>query len=311
MKILPEGLWPVMLTPFKDNNDLDLDGLKKITDLYLESGANGMFANCLSSEMFQLTEEERLSITRTVVNHCKGHVPVAASGTFSKDTHANIDFIKKIHDTGADTVILITSIVVDPTENDEVFMQRLEKIMEGTGDIPLGLYECPVPYKRLVSPQMMQWLAESGRFLYHKDTSCDTASIRRKLDAIKGSHFNLYNADTPTALQSLRDGAKGISPISGNFYPEVYGYFLREFFDPDSTTDLDELSALLIVMDAVTHNFYPWSAKLFLQKRGLPISARTRLPVPSIAAKDMNQQQALMGVFQSLVERYQIPTVLK
>ena len=55
MKNLPEGLWPVMITAFKPDNTLDLDGVRKITDMYLAAGANGMFANCLSSEMYQLT----------------------------------------------------------------------------------------------------------------------------------------------------------------------------------------------------------------------------------------------------------------
>ena len=58
MKKLPEGLWPVMITAFKPDNTLDLDGVRRITDMYLDSGASGMFANCLSSEMFQLTRAD-------------------------------------------------------------------------------------------------------------------------------------------------------------------------------------------------------------------------------------------------------------
>jgi 4-hydroxy-tetrahydrodipicolinate synthase len=306
MTKLPEGLWPVMLTPFKENNQLDLDGLRKLTDLYLESGANGMFANCLSSEMFQLTDEERLNITRTVVKHCEGKVPVAATGTFSDDVDENVDFIKRIYDTGVAAVIIITSVIVDINKGEDAFKQKLEGIISKTGDIPLGLYECPVPYKRLVSPEIMKWLAESGRFLYHKDTSCDKNNISQKLAVIKDTGFQLYNADTPTALDSLKDGAKGISPISGNFYPEFYGHFLKEYYLKGVTPELEKLSDLLIVMDAVTHNFYPWSAKLFLQKRGLPIAANTRLPFPGMAVKDINQQNALMKVFDYVTETFGI-----
>ena len=100
MNKLPSGLWPVMITPLKPNNNLDLDGVRKVTDMYLAAGANGMFANCLSSEMFQLTREERLELTKTVVNHCKGKVPVVATGTFYMHGNDNADFIKEMQAAG-------------------------------------------------------------------------------------------------------------------------------------------------------------------------------------------------------------------
>jgi 4-hydroxy-tetrahydrodipicolinate synthase len=55
---------PVMLTPFKENGEIDLDGLTSLTELYIQAGAKGLFANCQSSEMFYLSDEERLSIVK-------------------------------------------------------------------------------------------------------------------------------------------------------------------------------------------------------------------------------------------------------
>jgi 4-hydroxy-tetrahydrodipicolinate synthase len=224
MKKLPFGFWPVMITAFSSDNRLDLDGVRKLTDMYMQAGANGLFANCLSSEMFQLSNDERLKLTGTVVEHCNGAIPVVATGTFSRNCRENSEFIRKLHGQGAMAVVLISSVLVDPGEDDDVLKGRIEEIMENTGEIPLGLYECPEPYERQISAEMMAWLAGTGRFWYHKDTSCDAGIISSKLDNIRGSQFQLYNADTPSALASLRVGAKGISPISGNFYPELYSH---------------------------------------------------------------------------------------
>ena len=88
MYVLPGGLWPVMLTPFKENNEIDFDGLRILTDFYLASGAKGLFANCLSSEMFQLSEYERISLVQAVVEYVSDRVPVVATGTFSSDINA-------------------------------------------------------------------------------------------------------------------------------------------------------------------------------------------------------------------------------
>lgn len=307
---LPGGLWPVMLTPLKENSQPDLNGLRKLTDYYLAAGANGMFANCLSSEMFQLTEEERLMITQAVVNHCEGKVPVVATGSFTSDVNKSSEFIKKIYDTGVAAVVLTSSIVVAPGESDSIFKQRLEKILEKTGEIPLGVYECPVPYKRLISKDIMKWMGETGRFLYHKDTSCNSDNIREKIEAVKGSNLNIMNADTPTALDTLSDGGQGISPIAGNFYSEPYSYMIKTFNEQGRTPELEELSAYLSIMDAFTDKFYPLSAKLFLQKRGLDITATTRIPIPSLNYRDWNNLDSLMLVLKSLAEKFGIELVL-
>ncbi len=298
----------MMVTPFKPNNNLDLDGVRKVTDMYLAAGARGMFANCLSSEMYQLTREERLELTKTVVDHCKGKVPVVATGSFYNSGNENAEFIKEIYDLGADAVILISSILAEPEEGEEVLKQRIEEIMKETGDIPLGIYECPVPYKRVISPDMMKWLSETNRFFYFKDTSCDAGAIKKKLDKISGN-FQLYNADTPTALESLRDGAKGISPISGNFYPELYGHFLKLFKSGDVGA-LESLNTKLTVMDKVTDDFYPWSAKLFLEKRGMDIFTNTRIPMRKMAAKDKIILDALHKMFQQISEEFGIESVI-
>ncbi len=309
MTKLPTGLWPVMITPFKNNNNIDFDNVRRVTDVYLDSGASGMFANCLSSEMLQLTRDERLQLTKTVVDHCKGKVPVVATGSFYSNAIDNADFIKEIYDIGVDAVILISSMLVEPEESDDVLKRNIEEILEKTGDIPLGVYECPVPYKRIISSNMIKWLADTDRFLYFKDTTCNGGAIKNKLKNIEGSNFHLYNADTPTALESLRDGGKGISPISGNFYPELYGHFLKLFAAGDNEA-LEILNTKLTVMDKVTDDFYPWSAKLFLEKRGLDICTNTRIPMRKMAVKDKIILDALLKMFHQICDEFGIDPVI-
>jgi 4-hydroxy-tetrahydrodipicolinate synthase len=310
MNKLPKGLWPVMITPFDTNNEVDLGGLERLTNMYLEAGSNGMFANCLSSEMNQLTTDERLLVTSNVVKICQDKVPVVATGTFSRDTKTNSEFIKKIYDTGVKAVILITSLLAEPDENEDILKARLEEIMVQTGNIPLGVYECPIPYKRLLSPTLMQWMASTGRFVYHKDTSCNSVSLQRKGEMVGDSTFGLYNADTATALDSLDSGFRGISPISGNFYPEPYTYLLKEYFANGRTEKLNRLQAFLTMMDRVTHSFYPYSAKLFLQKRGLKIETNTRIPFETLTNVDHIRLNALMDSFKAISEMYEIKSVI-
>ena len=68
-----------------------------------------------------------------------------------------------------DAVVVVTAFM-DPhnTGSDEVWQKNTELLLKLTPGIPLGLYECPVPYKRLLSPKLLAWCAQTGRFLFHK-----------------------------------------------------------------------------------------------------------------------------------------------
>src|SRR6186997_149076 len=88
---------PVMITPFQQNGKIDLDGVSRLIDFYLASGVKGFFANCASSAMYQLTEEERLTLTQHVVKRVNGVVPVVATGSFGSTIFEQVEFSKKIY----------------------------------------------------------------------------------------------------------------------------------------------------------------------------------------------------------------------
>ena len=93
-------IYPVMLTPFQKDNEVDVNALKELTEFYIATGSTGLFTNCLTGEMFQLTDNERILVTKTVVDQVAGRQNVVASGTFGLDQNRNIEFIKRIYDTG-------------------------------------------------------------------------------------------------------------------------------------------------------------------------------------------------------------------
>ena len=272
------GLWPVMLTPFKTDKSIDLTALDRLTDFYLESGATGLFTNCLSSEMFELTDEERLTIIRSVVKQVNGRVPVAATGSFGGLLKKQAEFIKKVSDSGVSVVVLVSSFFAGEDEDDKILEENLFRVTELTGSVSLGLYECPLPYKRLLPPDLVKKLADTRRYLYLKDTTCQTRLVNEKVDAVSGSSLSVFNANTPTGLDTLRIGADGLSPISANFYPELYSRLFESFRNGNNQEALAYLNDQLILMDGITRIKYPMSAKIFLGKRGLKIEPVVRIP---------------------------------
>lgn len=290
---LPQGFIPVMLTPFKENGEIDFDGLTQLTELYLQAGAAGLFANCLSSEMYELSEDERLAITRHVVEVANGRVPVVATGTFGGPIAEQAEFAKKIYATGIQAVIVITSLLADADESDEVFMERMNELLDLTPGVIYGLYECPVPYKRLVTAKDLGELAATGRVVYHKDTSLDIDNVKGKIAATQGQRFGVYDAYMEHAVASLQAGSAGLSCIQGNFFPEVIVWLCANYNNPDQQVGIARVQQLLIETMPVIHYAYPTVAKYYLQKRGFPISLYTRRKVEECTAAVKTEVDAL------------------
>jgi 4-hydroxy-tetrahydrodipicolinate synthase len=270
---------PVMITPFNLKAKVDMDAVAVLVEFYLAAGVKGFFANCLSSEMYSISEDERLELTRHVVRCVQGRVPIVATGSFGLTIGDKADFARRIYDTGIDAVILITGHYANVEDNDDVLLQNFEKMFRLTGNIPMGLYECPAPYKRIIGPEVFLSLLNTGRLVYHKDTSIDLEKVKAKLDVLKGAGNNtleFYDAHTPNAMYSLQMGAKGMSSISGNFYPEILVWMVNYATDPSRQEDVRWLQGELSRVDPLIHVAYPLSAKYFLQKRGLPVRTISR-----------------------------------
>jgi len=99
---------PVMITPYDLKAKVDLDVVSRLIDFYLAAGVKGFFANCLSSEMFSISEDERLQLTKHIVDYVNEAVPVVATGSFGLTIEEKAEFTKKIYDTGIKAVIMIT-----------------------------------------------------------------------------------------------------------------------------------------------------------------------------------------------------------
>jgi 4-hydroxy-tetrahydrodipicolinate synthase len=300
---------PVMITPFNLKAQIDLEMVEHLIDFYLDAGVKGFFANCLSSEMYSISEDERLELTRHVVRYVNGRVPVVATGSFGLTIKDKALFTQKIYDTGVDSVIMITGHFANIDEPDSTLLQRFDELFSLTGDIPLGLYECPAPYKRIITPEILRTLLATNRLIYHKDTSCNVEQVRAKLAVTAGSRLEFYDAHTPNAVASMQMGAAGMSSISGNFYPEILVWLCDHVNDESRQEDVRWIQSELQRVDPLIHVAYPLSAKYFLQQRGIPIRTISRAHALELTPDQKQILQQIHRDFQGWCERLQIRMV--
>ncbi|WP_175915773.1 MULTISPECIES: dihydrodipicolinate synthase family protein [unclassified Burkholderia] len=270
-----EGIVPVMLTPFDDAGAIDYAGLERLIEWYLAHGSDALFAVAQSSEMQFLSLAERAELARFVVERVAGRVPVVASGHVSEDLDAQVAELCAAAESGAQGVVLVTNRLDPQRKGSAAFLDHLHKLLARLPtDLPLGLYECPAPYRRLLSDDELRACIDTGRFVMLKDVSCDLETVKRRVALAAGSPMKILNANAAIAWDAMKAGSAGFNGVFTNFHPDLYRW-LRTQGDSDPVL-ADELSTFLVLSAVSEALGYPALAKIYHQRIGTFGSIRCR-----------------------------------
>lgn len=283
MKEFANGVNCTMLAPYTPENQIDYRALEAMLHWYVQRGCSSFFAMCHSTELHCLTMRERLGIVRftsqrvKTLRSWKGAVPgVIAAGTFSTGLNAMADEIQAVSRAGADAVVLITN-KLDPEKKGTAFWQeRAARLLELVPkEIPLGLYECPFPYKYVLSLEEIKWALATRRFYFIKDTCCDPEMLKMRLDAVRGSPLKLFNANAQTLLYTLREGAAGYSSVMANIHPQLYAWLCESYAEyPEIAEHLQHILCFTSLAEQLS---YPLIAKYVMRRQGVPVELRSRM----------------------------------
>ncbi len=266
-----------MITPYRQDGSVDYDTACKYVDWYFENGLDGIFAVCQSSEIFFLSLEERAELNRRVYTRAKElerthnrPFTVVSSGHVGDTLEEQIRELNTIWETGTDALILITNRLDPNCEGDDVFIENGNKLLAALPeDVKLGLYECPYPYKRLVTPKILDWCLSTGKFYYMKDTCCDAALIAERCRQLKGSQFKLLNANCQTLLETMRNGGDGYWGIMCNFHPRLYAWLAENYEKFPAEADL--VQGVIGTFGFTESGLpYPLTAKYHMTLCGIP-----------------------------------------
>ncbi|RWO23244.1 MAG: dihydrodipicolinate synthase family protein [Mesorhizobium sp.] len=278
------GIVPVMLTPFTPDNQIDWAGLERLVEWYVRLGADALFAVCQSSEMQKLSLEERVALSKKVVSLVRGRVPVIASGHISDSAQDQQIELVAMAGTGIDALVLVTNRLDMANSGPEAFRAGINSVLGWLpSDMPLGLYECPAPYRRLLSDDEFKLCRDTGRFVALKDVSCNLETVKRRAALAEGSAFAVVNANAGIAAAAMRGGSKGFSGVFTNFHPDLYAWLYRHAAEEsDLRRDLEIFLALSAMAESMG---YPGLAKTYHMRLGTFSSAHSRVTDYDIAER--------------------------
>ena len=297
-----KGAGVAIVTPMREDGTVNFEELERIIDFQIENGTDAIIICGTTGESAVLTDEEHMECFKVAVNQTKGRVPVIASGHISDGFAEQAEELRRIAETGVDAVIMITNRLAGQDESDEVWLANLKKLLaELPEDIKLGFYECPYPYKRVLTKEMTAWCAQTGRFYFLKDTSCDIRNILDKLEVCRGTNLKLYNANTATLLESLKAGAAGYSGVMANMQCGLYSRLTADY----GKQGMEELADMLTLCALIEYQCYPVNAKYYLNGEGVAMTTVTRTKKNTLLTETFRKEmEVLRRITGKLEEQY-------
>lgn len=299
--MINKGIFPTMVTPFDSMGNIDYRSLDRFIEKFETDGADGLFAVCQSSEMFNLALNEKIELASYISR--KSNLQVIASGHTQKNPEEQLEAMRRMADTGVEAVVLISNAFADLDEDDDIFIKNLENFLNKFKEsIPLGIYECPYPYKRLLSEKTLKFIIDTGRFVFLKDTSCDIQTMRKRISIIGDSEFGLYNAHVETLSESIDIGAAGFSGIHANITLKL----IRNLISMEDKKFTDKVQKCIEDFAVYLRNsYYPVSAKAMLCDMGIFETYYTRVIDHRLLTQDLiNSGKLILNKIKELELEY-------
>jgi 2-keto-3-deoxy-L-arabinonate dehydratase len=213
------GIFPVVPTTFSENGELDLDSQKRAVDFMIDAGSDGLCILANFSEQFSLTDDERELITRTVLEHVAGRVPVIVTTTHY-GTGACAARSKRAQEQGAAMVMIMPPYHGATFRVPEPQIYEFYARVSDAVDIPIMIQDAPASGTVLSAAFLARMAREIEQVSYFKIETPGAANKLRELirlagDAVEGPWDG---EEAITLLADLNAGATG--SMTGGGFPD-------------------------------------------------------------------------------------------
>src|SRR5262245_24672861 len=184
------GVFPVVPTTFTDAGELDLASQKRCVDFMIDAGSDGLAILANFSEQFVLSDDERELLTRTILDHVAGRVPVIVTTTHFS-TRVCAARSRRAQEAGAAMIMVMPpyhgATIRVPEAQIHAFFRELSNAIA----IPIMIQDAPVSGTPLSAPLLAAMAREIPNVTYFKIEVPGAAAKLRELiriggDAIEG-----------------------------------------------------------------------------------------------------------------------------
>lgn len=221
-----KGIYPAVLTPFKENGEIDFEMFAKNTEAQISAGVHGIIIAGTLGDAAVLDNDEKFELLSYAKKVVAGRIPLILN--IAENTTKNaVDFAKKAKKLGADGLMLLPPMryKADDREVVEYF-----KAVAIATDLPILIYNNPVDYATYVSLSMFDELKDYPSIQAVKESTRDLSNITRMKNKF-GDRFKVLGGVDTISLETVLLGADGLVAGLVDAFPRetmaMYNYALN------------------------------------------------------------------------------------
>lgn len=288
------GAGVALVTPMKDNGDVDFEKMKEIVDFQVENGTDAIIICGTTGEASTLTHAEHIECIKKCVEFTNGRIPVIA-GTGSNCTKTAVYLSQEAEKAGADGLLLVTPYYNKCTQNG---LKAHFKAVAEAVNIPIILYNIPGRTGVKIQVDTVVELCKTvDNIVGVKDATGDLAEVAEVLAAADGC-VDLYSGNDNQILPVVALGGKGVISVLSNILPQETHDMATKLMEGDVKTSQELQLKYLPLINALFSEVNPIPVKKAMNLMGMNVGS-LRMPLTEMEeahAKVLEEEMKKAGV---------------
>ena len=290
-----QGAFTALITPMKENGDVDYEGFGRLVEFQIEQGIDGLVPLGTTGETPTLEEDEEEKLIKIAVEKAKSRVPLIV-GSGSNDTKHMTGYVRRAKDLGADAALVVTPYYNKP--NDDGLVRHFEAA--SAVGLPIVVYNIASRTGRNIPLPLMEKIAKIPNIVGVKESSGDLVQIGDNINIISSPRKNTANpfwvisGDDNFTLPLIALGGDGIISVISNLIPSRVKALTKACLAGNFEEGRKIHFELLPLMKAAFVETNPAPIKLAMNWAGLP-AGPCRLPLGRLSASSENVLKAALN----------------
>ncbi|MCB6342199.1 4-hydroxy-tetrahydrodipicolinate synthase [Enterocloster lavalensis] len=287
-----EGAGVALVTPFKENGEVNYEKLEEIVEEQIAGGTDAIIACGTTGEASTMSHEEHLDVVRYVCQVTKKRIPVIA-GTGSNCTETAVYLSVEAEKYGADGLLLVSPYYNKATQKGLIC--HFSAVAEAV-KIPILLYNIPGRTGVTIQPETIASLCKNvDNIVGVKEASGNFSAMATMMNLADGQ-VDLYSGNDDQIVPLLALGGKGVISVLSNIAPAQTHAICQAFFDgnPAESARL-QLAAIPLIAELFREvNPIPVKAAMNLMGKGV---GPLRLPLTEMEPQNQEKLRAAMTAY--------------
>ena len=280
-----------MVTPFKENGEVDYVRAKEFALALIDTGSDGLLIGGTTGESPSMNNDEKLELFKSVKDAVGNNANVIA-GTTDNNTYGSIELSKEAEKLGVDAILLTVPAYNKPTQ--EGLIKHFQKIADSVS-IPGILYNVPTRTSLNMDADTTIKLSKVPNIVGVKEASSDADQITNIISKTNDD-FKIWSGNDNETLSIMTTGGYGVVSVASNIIGNQVKRMMGFILDGQMANAVAEHKRLLLFFNAIFWVTNPIPIRYALNRSGFHMGP-PRLPMTEAPEDFKNKFDPVMDMY--------------